>query len=544
MACTLSLILIGLVSLMAGCGKKAIKPPVEVIHTSTLGEPLLSNNKAMLNQELENNFTLAAQHFKLSQYVTQPRAIIVPHAEYQLSGLCAATAYQALFEHSSNSKQIKNSNIKRVILLSPSHSTFYHGIALPHYTAYQTALGRIPVDITAITKLKTHYLFKQNVPAHTQEHGIEMQLPLLQKTVADFQLIPLIVGKLSGDAALIAADMLASIIDETTLVVVSSDLTHHGKQYDYQPFAQDFARNSTRLDSLAVQALCVPSGYAFQTFLDETHATICGQDALKILLHLLEGQVLGAVDAEVTSYYTSAQMQAARPEEQPLTIKTLFAQPADKNATDFVGYAGIIYRENSTEIKSPTPLLNGYEEQALLSLARDSIENYVAPTKLPESLIYPIITPGIEQSCGLFASLKMIDDDRLRGCIGTIEAKRPLYKAVHDMAIGAAFGDQRFLPLAPGEAQHTRIEIAMLSPVVPVAGPQEIILGTHGIILKKHNQRGDCIGSALFLPNVARELKWSLEDTLAELSQRAGLAPEAWKRNSAFFVFQTNEIKE
>jgi AmmeMemoRadiSam system protein B/AmmeMemoRadiSam system protein A len=547
MTLVLSWILLIFVSLTTACSKKSEPMPLEVVHTSQLSDAWYNHNKQILENEIEDYFTLAAKQFTLAPQKHHASVLVVPHAGYWYSGLCAASAYQSLRLDGTSVTRNKNTAIKRVIILSPCHSTFYRGVALPDYTIYKTVFGSIPVDTAAIKTLSQHHLFNIAPDLHRQEHGIEMQLPFLQKTVAQFQIIPLIFGKLSDEDALVIADKIAGIIDETTLVVVSSDLTHHGKRYDYEPFSKDIARNITRLDSLAIQSLCIPSSEAFNTLLEETHATICGQEPLRVMLHLLEGNAYGEVEPEVTSYYSSAQVYAARPEEKPWALEKLYLQPADSAVTNVVSYVGLIYRRQGVTERSQTPALNGYEKQSLLTLARQSINNYFLANdegKVTESLLFPVITPRLEESCGVFCSLKWNDDNRLRGCIGTIERGSPLYKATHDMSIGAAFGDQRFLPLAPGEARNTHLELSLLSPIHAVQNIQDIKLGKHGIILKKHNQEGVCIGSALFLPNVAREMEWTLEETLSELSNKAGLPEDSWKKNCTFYIFETNEIKE
>jgi uncharacterized protein (TIGR00296 family) len=115
---------------------------------------------------------------------------------------------------------------------------------------------------------------------------------------------------------------------------------------------------------------------------------------------------------------------------------------------------------------------------------------------------------------------------------------------VLDLSLAAAFGDKRFLPLAPGELAELRIEISMLSKPRLIKDPQEIILGKHGIILEKYDRLGTMIATALFLPSVARELKWTLTETLEELCIKANLPPDSWKDKCMFAVFETYEIKD
>ncbi len=135
-----------------------------------------------------------------------------------------------------------------------------------------------------------------------------------------------------------------------------------------------------------------------------------------------------------------------------------------------------------------------------------------------------------------FVTLKK--QGQLRGCIGDIFPQRPLYKSVITNAIYAAFGDRRFTPLQKDEYDQIEIEISALTPPSAVASAQAIRIGTDGMVMKKGGR------SAVFLPQVAPEQGWDLETTLANLSMKAGLAPDAWKDGASFQVFQAEVFGE
>jgi AmmeMemoRadiSam system protein A len=105
-------------------------------------------------------------------------------------------------------------------------------------------------------------------------------------------------------------------------------------------------------------------------------------------------------------------------------------------------------------------------------------------------------------------------------------------------AIYAAFADRRFSPVQKEECKEITIEISALTPPSPVASAQEIRIGTDGMVLSKDGH------SAVFLPQVAPEQGWDLETTLANLSMKAGLAPDAWKEGASFQVFQAEVFGE
>jgi len=127
----------------------------------------------------------------------------------------------------------------------------------------------------------------------------------------------------------------------------------------------------------------------------------------------------------------------------------------------------------------------------------------------------------------------------LRGCIGNLQAYEPLGDNLRHNALNAAFRDPRFPPLEPEELPETHIEVSILSAPSPIAGPEEFIIGRHGIILQQSGR------SAVFLPQVAPEQGWDRETTLDFLARKAGLPADAWRQPGArFFVFTATVFGE
>lgn len=154
----------------------------------------------------------------------------------------------------------------------------------------------------------------------------------------------------------------------------------------------------------------------------------------------------------------------------------------------------------------------------LLSIARQSIEGYLANGKIPG---FSVTGPELNTPAAVFVTLTI--DGNLRGCIGTTVPREPLYKAVSRMAVAAATEDSRFPVLTPEELKNTRIEISVLSPMQRVKNADEIKQNTHGVIVFCGRKSG------LFLPQVWEHFSCK-EDFLNELCwQKAGLEPGAWK---------------
>lgn len=146
----------------------------------------------------------------------RPQAMIVPHAGYVYSGPVAAQAYAVLRPWASQ--------IRRVVVLAPSHRVGFRGIAISSADVFQTPLGEIPVDHEAIAALEDLPNVGRLDAAFAQEHALEVQLPFLQTVLSDFSLIPVVVGDADAEEV---ERVIAAVRRDDTLIVVSSDLSHY-----------------------------------------------------------------------------------------------------------------------------------------------------------------------------------------------------------------------------------------------------------------------------------------------------------------------------
>ncbi len=122
---------------------------------------------------------------------------------------------------------------------------------------------------------------------------------------------------------------------------------------------------------------------------------------------------------------------------------------------------------------------------------------------------------------GAFVTLKR--RGQLRGCIGMVQGMKPLAGTLDDMARAAAFNDPRFPALTAAEYADTDIEISIMGPISPCPGPEHIVIGRHGLILRKGGRSG------LLLPQVPVEWNWDVPTFLEQLCRKAGLPAGAWK---------------
>jgi AmmeMemoRadiSam system protein A len=138
--------------------------------------------------------------------------------------------------------------------------------------------------------------------------------------------------------------------------------------------------------------------------------------------------------------------------------------------------------------------------------------------------------PELKQPAGCFVSLHEAGTHRLRGCVGRLEAREPVLRAVHDAAVSVP-GDPRFEhcdPIRPDELPRLEIELTILSPLRDVPHPLDFEPLAHGIYLTLGGH-GGC-----FLPQVARDTGWDREQLLERLcTEKLGLPPHAWRHPSA-----------
>jgi AmmeMemoRadiSam system protein A len=163
------------------------------------------------------------------------------------------------------------------------------------------------------------------------------------------------------------------------------------------------------------------------------------------------------------------------------------------------------------------PNLDNEARQLLLDLARTTIQSRLDGVPLPS---HDPQQKVLHERRGAFVTLKI--EGRLRGCIGHVVGVVPLWVAVRDNAIAAAFEDPRFEPLAANELAMTRIEISALTPLRRVSA-DEIQVGSDGVLIERGRSRG------LLLPQVPVEYGWDRETFLDHTCRKAGLGPGCWR---------------
>jgi len=398
---------------------------------------------------------------RLEPQFGHPKALIVPHAGYIYSGPVAAAAYDELAP--------ARGIVKRVVLLGPVHRVAVRGLALPACESFETPLGRVPLDAGALRELEGLPQVVRSDAAHAQEHSLEVQLPFLQRMLGTFALVPFAVGTSSVDEVAAVIERLWGGAE--TLFVISTDLSH------YHPYEE-----ARRIDRGTVTRIA-----SFATDID--HEEACGATPLNGFLKVARAR--------------------------NLNIRLLAAC----NSGDTAGGKGQVVGYSAFALYESAPVAKDAAGSTLVSIARAAIGGELgAAAPLPSAG-----APWLAQAGATFVTLMLAG--KLRGCMGSLRAERPLGDDVAENARAAAFRDPRFAPLEREEWPRCKVELSLLSAPKPIRFADEADLlaqiraGEDGLILEYQGRRGT------FLPQVWEGLP-DKRRFLEELKRKAGLAPE------------------
>ncbi|HUL43223.1 MAG TPA: AmmeMemoRadiSam system protein A [Bacteroidota bacterium] len=161
-------------------------------------------------------------------------------------------------------------------------------------------------------------------------------------------------------------------------------------------------------------------------------------------------------------------------------------------------------------------MLSQSEKQFLFTIARTSIEAVVSNERVETLRSIP---RALREPCGAFVTLRSTGE--LRGCIGYVDAIKPLFETVQDAAVKAAAEDFRFEPITAAELPELEMEISILSPRKLIHNIREVEIGRDGLVVELENARG------LLLPQVATEQGWDRETFYYETLRKAGIPPSA-----------------
>lgn len=413
------------------------------------------------------------------------KALIVPHAGYRYSGPVAASAYRQL--------EPRHASIRRVVILGPSHRVALRGLGATSADSFATPLGEVRVDREAVELCLALPQVRINDDAHALEHSLEVHLPFLQCVLDDFSIVPFSVG----DATPAEVDEVLELLwgGDETVILVSSDLSHY---YAYQT-AQQMDAQTTR----AIEALD-PDGIGYEG--------ACGRIPARGLL------------------------AAAR--RHGLEARTLDVRNSGDTAgglDQVVGYGSYAFEPAGA---APRNVYNARERAMMLAVARESLESGLRDGH-GAIVSVPGFPPKLRESRACFVTLER--EGKLRGCIGSLEAFRPLIVDVADRAYAAGFGDPRFEPLRREELEDLTIKISVLSPLEPFPVDDEDDLvarvrpGVDGLVVQEGARRGT------LLPSVWESLS-DPRTFVRHVKLKAGLPEDYWSPSIAWSRFTSENV--
>jgi len=453
--------------------------PVTVIRPPAVAGSFYPCDPASLQDELATCLAVSPAPTSEPAAPGLLKAVIVPHAGYIYSGGTAGHAYALLTPLAGR--------IRRVVLLGPCHRVSVRGLAAPTVQAFATPLGSIPLDRAALDALSDLPQVVTSDAAHAQEHSLEVQLPFLQTVLGQFTLVPLAVGQTG------AAEV-AQVLDRLwggpeTLIVISSDLSHFHAYREAQTIDNATAQHILALDQL--------------TSFDQA----CGALPINGLLAVAR--------------------------RRGLRIERLAQCNSGDTAGDksrVVGYASFALYEPETVAVAADP------GPALLVRARNAIATRLKQPTQAEATHPALALPG-----ATFVTLTQ--NGALRGCIGSLQAHRPLDQDVRANAVAAAFSDPRFPPLTLAELPRTRVEVSLLTAPQPMTFSSEadalrqLRPNLDGIILIAGQRR------STFLPQVWEQLP-EPRTFMAHLKQKAGLPADWWSADVQLQRYEVQKWKE
>jgi len=470
--------------------------------------------------ELQSMVDKFLQSAKPMKALRKPLAIIAPHAGYVYSGAVAGFAYAA----------VKGQEYDTVVVVGPSHGALFAGAAVPRANAWNTPLGNVSID----TEMRAGLLaaderFVRRDGAMAQEHSIEVQLPFLQRAIGKVKVLPIQVADFSVENLSAITDALCEALQgKSALLIASTDMSHYPA---YEDACEVDKKTLDLLEGWRLADLIKWEHQAPASGVKDLHCALCGLGPTLIVMRCAAR--LGANSVSVLRYANSGDVLIGDRGRCVGYCAVALWRDSNRPAADVQPLRTV----NSTDggertMHTSEGELSQEQQRYLLTLARDAVGGWVARSER----VTPERREGVlSQDRAVFVTLK--EQGMLRGCIGSLVAREPLVDAVVGSAIAAATQDPRFRPVAPDELSALDIHVSVLSPSTAVSNASEIEIGKHGIIVQQAGRSG------VFLPEVATEQGWTLEETLTHLcAEKAGLPADAWKTGAKLLVFTTQSF--
>jgi len=425
-----------------------------------------------------------------------PIAFFVPHAGFRFSGQVAAYSY----------KVIEKIKPKTIVLIGASHHKFQENTASVFNDDYfSTPLGKIfIVKEMSEELLESSNVFEDLPEAYKEENSIEMQIPFIQMVSPNSKLVIILLMDQSEKNLIEISRILIEKLKQKKdyVLLASTDLSH------YMKYDEARVRDLNTIEKIKE----MDPHLFYKASLSDDHKWMCGYGAACVVMDVAKN--LGGEKIEILKYMNSGDVTG------------------DKRRV--VGYFSAAFVPNGSA-KEEKNMIGDNERKKLLALAREAIVNYLNTESYLNIDKKDFKEEILNEKMGAFVTLHK--DGELKGCIGHMESKEPLYKTVSEMAVAAAFQDPRFNSVTKNDMDDIDIEISALSPMKKIQDHNEIQVGVHGVMVKRGVRTG------VYLPQVAIETGWNKEEFLNSLcEQKAGIPRDSWKTGDCDIYIFTAEV--
>jgi AmmeMemoRadiSam system protein B len=252
----------------------------EIVRAPAVGGMFYEKSPAALRKNIDEMLN----RVQLPKVEGTVRAVVSPHAGYVYSGFTAAHAY----------KLLEGKKYDCVIAVGPSHREYFDGISIYSGDAYETPLGKVPINHKVRSEiLQGEKNIVASVDGHRSEHSLEVQLPFLQRVLKEFSVVPIIMGDQRRQLCEQLTGALARVMaNHNILLVASSDLSHF-HAYD----------EAVLLDKRVIQAVERFNSDVFIDELEKKSFEACGGGPIAVAMKT--ARQLGANRAEVLHYCNS-----------------------------------------------------------------------------------------------------------------------------------------------------------------------------------------------------------------------------------------------
>lgn len=462
------------------------------------GQSCIQHNQSSFSHQLQQIDYTSQRRYSVVEPKNQVRIVIIPHGQDEQAQCLAAATYRILHEQSFD---------KIIIIHQHVNSHMFYGVALPH-TLDDALLKKSNI----IEQLSQHRLFRYYQEPFCENLGMQLQFAFLNYYIKNKPVcIPLIIGAISRNDACEIAAILVDYCTPETLIILSSDIAAYQDVIDDCPFDQSknckiYDQDITRIQ--AIQSASLQEQVA--AFNDTSQSS-----AFAVLFELLQLSHFKKLESDFVGYATSYGC-------------------ANKYKEDIQTYGAFIFQHNEFGYKNH---IGSYEQLQLLQHAREGLCNlFQAPIcRLPSMISYEM-----SRAHGVFVSLYAMSDHGiiLRGCMGKIQSKTPLWDMVYQMAQQAACYDMRFYALQHKDLENTIVSISIITDFKNISHYDDI-QQLDGIVLQYDDKE------AILLPTKIVTAHWDYKPLLINLSQQIGLHDFIWQKPRAkIFTFRSVIFQE